>query len=273
MHRVSGEERTIAASDAPVTGAAIAADLRGLGVRPGSALLVHSSLSALGWVVGGAPAVVAALLDALGPEGTLVVPTHTGGNSDPAGWGAPPVPEAWWPVIREHMPAFDPAVTPTRGLGVIPEVARTWPGALRSDHPQTSFAAIGPAAAEITAGHALDSAFGERSPLARIEALDGDVLLLGAGHGSNSSLHLAEHRVPNPARETSAAAVMTPEGRRWAEWEDVVADEEDFGALGAAFDATAAVRIGTVGRAEARLMRQRDLVAFGVEWMVGHRSE
>lgn len=273
MRGVSGEERTIAASGAPVTRAGIAADLRGLGVRPGSVLLVHSSLSALGWVVGSAPTVVAALLDALGPEGTLVVPTHTGGNSDPAGWVAPPVPEPWWAVIRAHMPAYDPATTPTYGLGVIPELARTWPGALRSDHPHASCAAIGPAAAEITAGHALESAFGERSPLARIEALDGDVLLLGAGHGSNSSLHLAEHRVPDPPRETSAAAVMTPEGRRWVEWEDVVADEGDFGELGAAFDATGAVRIGTVGKADARLMRQRDLVAYGLEWMVGHRSE
>jgi aminoglycoside 3-N-acetyltransferase len=272
MRGMTGEERTIAASGAPVTRAAIAADLRALGVRPGSVLLVHSSLSALGWVVGGAPAVAAALLDALGPEGTLVVPTHTTANSDPAGWGAPPVPEAWWPVIREHLPAFDPAITPAHGLGVIPEVVRTWPGALRSDHPQVSFAAVGPAAAEITAGHALDSGFGERSPVARVEALDGDVLLLGAGHGSNSSLHLAEHRVPHPARETSAAAVMTREGRRWVQWEDVAADEGDFPALGAAFDATGAVRIGTVGRADARLMRVRELVEFGVGWMVEHRA-
>ena len=269
---MSGEERAIAASGAPVTRTEIAAGLRALGVRSGGVLLVHASLSALGWVVGGAPAVVAALRDALGPDGTLVVPTHTGGNSDPAGWRAPPVPASWWPVIREHMPAFDPAVTPTLGIGVIPEIVRTWPGARRSAHPQASFAALGPAAGRITADHALDSGFGERSPLARIEELDGDVLLLGAGHGSNSSLHLAEHRVPDPPRERVAAAVMTPEGRRWVEWEDVVADEEDFGALGAAFDATGAVAIGPVGRAEARLMRQRELVAFGVGWMVEHRA-
>ena len=84
MTPMSGEARSIAASAAPVTRASLAADLGRLGVRPGSVLLVHSSLSALGWVCGGAQALVEALLDALGPDGTLVVPTHTSGNSEPS---------------------------------------------------------------------------------------------------------------------------------------------------------------------------------------------
>jgi aminoglycoside 3-N-acetyltransferase len=272
MPPMSGEERSIAAGAAPVTRPSLAADLGRLGVRPGSVLLAHSSLSALGWVCGGAQAVVEALLGALGPDGTLVVPTHTNGNSEPSVWQHPPVPEDWWPVIRETMPAYDPAITPARGIGVVVEVARTWPGARRSDHPQDSFAAIGPRAETITAGHALDSGFGERSPLARIYDLDGDVLLMGVDHGSNTSMHLAEHRVPSPPREPYGAAVMTPEGRRWVTWEDVVADERDFEELGAAFDATGTVTVGRVGAGEARLMRQRELVDFAVGWMREHRG-
>ena len=269
---MSGEERAIAASAAPVTRATLGDDLGRLGVRPGSVLLAHSSVSALGWVCGGAQAVVEALLDALGAEGTLVVPTHSGGNSEPSQWRNPPVPEDWWPVIRATMPAFDPAVTPSGHVGAVPEVARTWPGARRSAHPQVSFAAIGPQAEAVTGGHALDSGFGERSPLARIHDLDGDVLLLGVGHASNSSLHLAEHRVPDPPRERSAAAVATPAGRRWVSWENVVADERDFEELGADFDATGRTRAGRVGEGKARLMRERELIEFAAGWMREHRG-
>lgn len=268
---MSGEPGVIARSPGPVTRAGLAAELGRLGVRSGSVLLVHSALSALGWVCGGAQTVVEALLDALGPDGTLVAPSHTGGNSDPAAWGNPPVPEPWWPVIREHMPAFDPRVTAAHGMGAIAEAVRTWPGARRSAHPQVSFSAVGAHAEAVTAGHALKSAFGDASPVARVHDFDGDVLLLGVGHGSNSSLHLAEHRVADPPREVSAAAVATPEGRRWVRWEDVVADESDFEALGAAFDATGATRTGPAGAGEARLMRQRKLVAFATEWLAEHR--
>lgn len=147
-----------------VTRDTLAGDLRTLGVRPGETLLVHSSLSSLGWVNGGPVTVVKGLLDVLGPDGTLVVPTQSGDLSDPALWSRPPVPEEWWPTIRATMPDYDPRVTPSRGVGVIPETVRTWPGALRSAHPETSFAALGPRAAAIVDGHAPDCRLGWGSP-------------------------------------------------------------------------------------------------------------
>jgi aminoglycoside 3-N-acetyltransferase len=268
---MGGEARTIKAGAAPVTQAGLADDLRQLGVRPGGVLLAHTSLSALGWVCGGPQAVVGALVDALGPDGTLVVPTHSNFNSEPAEWQNPPVPEDWWPVIRAEMPAYDPARTPSGWMGAVPELVRTWPGALRSDHPHYSFAALGPAAGQITAGHELTSGLGEASPLARVHDLDGQVLLLGAGHDSNTSLHLAEYRVDEPRRGESGAAIDRNGRRAWATWEDVIGDEEDFDRIGAAIDATGAVRIGRAGNGEARLMSQRELVAFGVAWMAEHR--
>ena len=259
--------------DLPRTRATLRKDLLTLGVRPGSVLLVHSSVRSLGWVAGGPVAVVQALLDVLGPRGTLVVPTHTPGNSDPAVWRNPPVPQPWWSVIRDEMPGFDPSLTPSQWMGAVPEQVRTWPGALRSDHPHTSFAALGPQAPAIVRGHRLNSMLGEHSPLARIYDLDGDVLLLGVSHGSNTSLHLAEYRVPNPPTAPLGSAVLTNGGgRSWVWWDDVAVDEGDFVALGSDFDDTGEVFIGQVGSAECRLMRQRAAVDFAVGWLPANRK-
>jgi aminoglycoside 3-N-acetyltransferase len=256
----------------PRTRESLAVDLRRLGVRPGSVVLVHSSLSSLGWVCGGPVVVVQALLDVLGPEGTLVVPTHTGVNSDPAGWVNPPVPESWWPVIRAHMPPFDPALTPSTAVGIVPETVRNWPGAVRSDHPRTSFAALGARAKEVTADHRLDSGLGEESPLGRVYALDGDILLLGVGHGNNTSIHLAEYRTPDSPVAEHAAAVRTADGEReWATWTEVDVDSDDFERLGADFDAAHPPSIGLVGSARCTLARQREVVDFAVGWLKENR--
>ncbi|MFD8686352.1 aminoglycoside N(3)-acetyltransferase [Streptomyces sp. NPDC059651] len=248
----------------------LASDLRALGVRPGETLLVHSSLNSLGWVCGGPPAVVQALLDAVGIEGTLVVPTHSGDNSDPAFWGNPPVPEDWWDGIRASMPPFDARTTPCLGVGIIPETLRTWPGALRSSHPQTSFAAVGPHASAIVDGHALDCRLGERSPLARLEEAGARILLLGAGFDACTAFHLAEYRVPGPRVQNSFAA-MTPQGRRWSTVSDTSISADGFDDLGAAFEEERPVVRGTVGAADSRLFELTHAVAFAVRWLPEHR--
>lgn len=258
----------------PVSTASLTADLRALGVRPGAAMLVHSSLSSLGWVIGDAPAAIAALAAALGADGTLAMPTHSGGLSDPGGWVAPPVPIEWHGRIRAEMPAYDPAITPTRIMGAIPESFRSHPGVRRSAHPRQSFAARGPQAAFIAQDHALDCAMGERSPLARLYDLDADVLLLGVGHDRNTSLHLAEYRAmwPSKRHTTFGSPVLIDGTRRWLEVDDLDFDDSDFARLGEDFERdTGATLIGKVGAASARLMRQRVLVDYAAEWIVRFR--
>ena len=267
-----GESDAVTASDRPRTRESLAEQLRDLGVRPGGVLLVHSSLSSLGWVCGGAVAVVQALLDVLGADGTLVAPTHTGDNSDPSVWQHPPVPQHWWPQIRAHMPAYDARVTPSRGVGAVPEVLRSWPGALRSEHPQTSFAALGPRAGVITRDHRLGSALGEHSPLGRLYQLGAEVLLLGAGHDSNTAMHLAEYRRRRPRRGRAGAAIAGPGGRRWVTCDDVEFDDGDFATIGAALDAAGLSRAGTVGSARCRLMSMPATVDFALGWMERERA-
>ena len=273
-NRMGEQEAILQTAQGPVTRASLRRDLEGLGVRAGMTLMVHASLSRLGWVAGGPAAVILALEDALGAEGTLMMPAHSGDLSEPSHWGHPPVPEDWWPVIRAEAPAFQTDLTPTRGMGVIAETFRRQAGTLRSQHPQLSFAARGPRAGELTRDHALTPALGEESPLARLYALDGWVLFLGTDHNTNTSLHLAEvrARLTNPQKIQQGSPVLVNGERRWVTFEDFEWDSDDFAALGAEYvPAPGDAFTGRVCLAQTSLLRQRPMVDFAVGWMESHR--
>lgn len=245
-----------------------------LGVVPGMTLAVHSSLSAFGFVVGGAPAVILALESLLRPEGTLAMPTHTTQLTDPAKWEAPPVPEAWHDTIRARMLPFYPDLTPSRGMGIIPETFRKQDGTRRSYHPFVSWAARGRHAEQVTANHGLSMSSGETSPLARLYELDAYVLLNGVSYDRNTSFHLAEYRNRfAPRKRCSRGCPMpTPDGgTEWVRYDDIYLYDRDFLEIGAAFEATGQVRAAQIGEATCRLFSQRAIVDFAVAWMDAHR--
>lgn len=254
----------------PATVTTLARDLTALGVERGMTLLVHSSLRSMGYVCGGAVAVILALEEALGPDGTLVMPSHTPTMTEPAYWCNPPVPATWFERIRNETPPFDPQFTPSMHMGIIAETFRRREGALRSSHPHSSFVARGPGAHAIVGEHPLANALGEDSPLARLFERDAHVLLLGVHHDRNTSLHLAEHRADWDGKDVivQGAPIVRDGKREWVTFDELDYDSTDFLRLGTHFEAdTDFVSIGEVGEATARFMQVRPLVRYATEWM------
>eukprot|EP00698_Gefionella_okellyi_P014033 TRINITY_DN3877_c0_g1_i2.p1 TRINITY_DN3877_c0_g1~~TRINITY_DN3877_c0_g1_i2.p1 ORF type:complete len:256 (-),score=23.57 TRINITY_DN3877_c0_g1_i2:50-817(-) len=185
----------------------------------------------------------------------------------------------WHSIIRATMPAFDPLRSPTRGMGAIAELCRTWPSSIRSNHPHLSFCALGKHAQYITDEHSLALGHGEQSPLARLYDCDAKILLLGVGHHNNSSMHLAELRAPDWTPIQQGASVLSEDGRSscWVTFDDWAEESDLFPEIGALFEdhhkgQLDVVSIGTVGAATARLMSQRACVDFATEWFTNKRK-
>ncbi len=267
------EKDVVKATQQPNTITTLKNDFKALGIKPGLVIIMHSSLSKIGWTVGGPVAVIEALMQILTPEGTLIMPTFSGDNSDPSFWENPPVPESWWDIIRNEMPAYHPKITPTRGMGAIVDTFRNWPNVIRSNHPISSFAVWGKYAEFITQNHELLADLGENSPLARIYDLDGKILIVGVSHENNSSLHLAEYRssFANKQRRLTGSAIFINSERRWVEWEELDLNTDDFELLGSDFESKIKYSPGKVGLAEARLLSQKEMVNFAVEWFNKNR--
>ena len=237
-----------------VRAADIVAGLRLLEVRPGDVLLVHTSLKSFGTVEGGADSVIEALLESVGPSGTVMVPPLTGRRQD-----SPTDP-----------PAFDVRNTPC-WTGLIPETFRRRPAARRSLHPTHSVACIGPQADWLIREHlTCDTPCGPRSPYLRLAELDGKVVFLGVTLACCTLLHSAEelagvayHMQPQPVRAT----VTVEDGRvvrcdiRIHDW----GTPRRFPAMEPIFRDAGLLGIGKIGLAEVRLLLAGPAVARTVE--------
>ena len=225
----------------------IARGLRDVGIEPGDSVIVHSSLSSMGWVHGGADTVIDAFLEVLGDEGTLMVPTFTALNDLPE--------------------VFDPATVPS-GMGRITETLRLRPGAVRSLDPWHSVAAIGGSARLYTADHLHTTTMGLDSPLDLLATHHGKVALLGVGHSRNSMVHLGELRapaaylhVPYNAVYARKRAVLTPGGRVVVKRPDEMPGcSENFTVLEPLFRERGLLTEGPIGEARVQVMGAMDIV-------------
>lgn len=261
------EQETINLSDSPRTRQTLATDIKKLGIKEGMTIIVHSSMKTIGWVCGGPVAIIQALQDVVTSQGTIIMPAQTPNISEPKHWENPPVPQSWWETIRDEMPAFDPQITPTVGMGTVAETFRALPGVKRSNHPTYSFAAWGENRDSIIERQSLENGLGEKSPLARIYDFNGYVLLLGVGYESSTSMHLGEHRSGSFNTTTNSAPIFEKGQRVWKTFEEIEYDEEAFSKIGQAFEQHNEISHGKIGSAESRLMPQQKIVEFTANFL------
>lgn len=225
-----------------VTKSDIITGLKDIGLGTGDSVVVHSSLSSFGEVEGGADTVVDAILEVIGKQGTLVVPTF---NPSPG--------------------IFDPDTTPST-CGAVAEGVRRRPDAIRSHHPTHSVAAIGRLADILTEGHQSAHAFGRGSALFNLLQANGKVLMLGVDMTSNSMVYVAEEiaRVPYLDRSLSAE-IRNPLGKVFQKWVRRPGCSDGFDSLEESLQENNVVSEAMIGQCRARLMTARNLIKAAVD--------
>jgi len=204
--------------------------LRSLGLKDGDIVMLHSALSSLGPVAGGADTVIAAFLAVLGESGTLAVPTFG-------------------------------------SLGIIPEIVKARPDAVQSHHPMAGVAAVGGAAEELCRDHwKADLAHGPDTPYMRIAQMGGAVCLMGVDLDRTTLMHTPEELLRLPYLKTTQVKTFdTPEGQVKRSWPFFPGPHRDFIGLDCIFRERGKVRVGRIGDSVVRVMAASDMVEIGKE--------
>lgn len=247
-----------------ITRRTLAADIQAL-LPPAphsGVLMVHASVRSVGPILGGAAVLVQALFDALAPDGTLAAYV----DFEPF----------YEDDERDDVPVFDPRIAPAaRDHGIFHETLRTWPGALRSAHPDAGVVAIGPKAQWIVDPHPFHYGYGEGTPFERIIQTGGHVLMIGAPLDTITLLHYAEHKARIPDKRIVRYQRLMMPGPQWVSFEefdtaDPVNDklpQNCFEQIAGAFLATGQGVRGPIGNAPSFLFEAPALVNFGIEWL------
>ncbi|HWJ74477.1 MAG TPA: aminoglycoside 3-N-acetyltransferase [Kaistia sp.] len=257
-----------------LTRADLAADCARLGLRAGDAVMVHASMGRVGRLLNGPDALIGALLDTVGREGTILAYADWDGAYDDLLDQEGRMPDHW----RSHVPPFDPLRSRAiRHNGILPEFLRTTRGALRSGNPGASIVAIGARAGELTADHRLDYGYGEGSPFAKLVELGGKVLNVGAPLDTMTLLHHAEHLARLPGKRIRRVEVpfASPHGTIWRMIEEFDTGDPVIGAFApdyfadivSDYLATGAGSRGPIGNAPAVLVEAAPIVKFAIAWM------
>jgi aminoglycoside 3-N-acetyltransferase len=236
-----------------VSRAEIIGGLERLGLAPGDRVVAHTSLSSFGHVDGGAATVIEALLTVLGPSGTLMMPHF----------------------LRPYFDgAYDARCPAPSYNGVVPNLLRTWPGAITSLHPSHPVVALGPEATRMTEGHFRVSSVGRDSPMDRMAKAGAKVLLLGVNQVANSTIHIGEAYArppywgrPRPDRAPGRWMIFPDGHQEWIVLPETPGDSAGFGNIEPWLVERGLIAFERIGRARCRLMPGQPLIETVVDFL------
>lgn len=231
-----------------------------LGVKRGMVLEVHTALHTFGYVVGGAQAVVDALLEAVGYEGTIVMPLQNSNNTEPSYWEHPPVDRTLWQTVREHTPAFDSHDSDVQYMGAVVDNFRRRRGTYFSYHPNTAFVAYGKYAKLICSKQDLNFSLSEHSPLGQMMRLKAHVLLLGVGYDNCTGMHLGEYESQVRPIILQGGRIEVDSQSQWVKYLDIDLDSDEFIMPGKLLEEKGLVKRQRIGQADCKLFALRNAV-------------
>jgi aminoglycoside 3-N-acetyltransferase len=248
----------------------IAEDLKALGVALGDGLFVHSSLGAVGHVLGGPRGLIEALIHSVGPSGLIAMPGFSRDSYMPEDFEDRQLSPEDIDRIKSQVPGFDPERSNVRQNGAVPEAFRNWPGCVRSPHPTSSVLIWGSDAETLANPHdPLGWATGPETPWGRLRARPNmKVLLIGVGWNRCSALHSAETLAKHKRVQTRHFKTGPGPDDAWITAPDVADDlGRLFPLVGAAWEAQGAVLKGRIGAADSLLTDYDALVSFAHTWI------
>ncbi len=230
-------------------------------------LEVHSSLSALGYVVGGPDTVVEALVETVGDSGTIVMPNQNSDNSEPLYWENPPIDIRLADKYRDNVPGFNPK-SPNLRMGKITDSLRNRYSTVFSYHPNCAFMATGYKARYFMDKQSIDFGLSINSPLGKMYEDDNSyILLMGVGYDKATAMHLGEYFSEVRKIVLQGGAITQNGHRQWVKYLEIELNSDEFVEIGKKMEASKLVRVGKIGKATCKLIKLKTAVDFTAEYL------
>lgn len=245
--------------------------LSSMGIQKGMVIFLQANTNSLGYMVGGGQALIEALMEKVGYNGTIVMPSFTPQLADPANI-KPAIAREKWHQVREFAAPFDRKLTAPSGSDALIHQFLRNEGVIRSYHPLYSFAAWGKYAKLICDKHPLHFGLNQDSPLGKIVEFNGFVLLMGCSYSECTMFQLARYHGEQLPVCLKSAPIVNNKKRVWKDMLDLEYNQQNFEAIGEEMEDRSIVKIAMVGDGLCRFFSAREAQHIATAYFHIHKD-